>query len=208
MTDEKTFNADFKTIRALPQSFQWENEPRNWSMGPGGLKVIPEAKTDLWQRTHYGIQNDNGHFLSMPVEEKNFILQTRVRYLGKNEFDQAGLLIRISPMNWIKTSVEYQTEGNDKLGAVVTNLGFSDWSCQDFENPSNDVILRIRAERPDYLIEYRVPGTPAKWTLIRIAHLHTDHIEMPLHAGIYCCSPIDDGFRAEFDYLELERIPD
>lgn len=204
MTDAKFFNGDFKTIRVLPENSRWDHEPLNWSLGPGGLRVHPEAKTDLWQRTHYGIRKDNGHFLAIPVEEKNFTLQTRVRYIGKNEFDQAGLMIRISPQNWIKTSVEHQTEGPDKLGAVVTNLGFSDWSCQDFENSLNDIILRVRAERPDFMIEYRLPGTPAEWKLIRIAHLHTDHVEMPLHAGIYCCSPVDGGFQAEFEYLELE----
>ncbi len=51
---------------------------------------------------------------------------------------------------------------------IVTNIGYSDWSCQNLINPSNEIILRIRAERPDFIVEYRLPGSPDKWTLIRI----------------------------------------
>jgi len=194
---------DFKTISELPPILEWENEPKSWSLGAGGLKVHPAGKTDLWQRTHYGTRNDSGHFLKTARKEKNFTLTTRVRYQGKHDFDQAGLLIRISPQNWIKTSVEFQPGAMDKLGAVVTNLGYSDWSCQDFLNPNNEILLRIRAERPDFIIEYRIPGSNEEWTLLRIAHLHTDHPDIPIQAGLYCCSPMDEGFQAEFEYLEI-----
>ncbi len=206
MSKKTLFTSDFKIIQELPPALSWENEPEKWSLGGTGLKIFPKGKTDLWQRTHYGIKNDSGHFLRIPRTEKKFSLTTRVRYKGKNEFDQAGLMVRISPQNWIKTSVEFQPGAPDKLGAVVTNLGYSDWSCQDLTNPNEEIILRIRAERPDFIIEYRLPGSPDKWTLIRIAHLHTDHPEIPIYAGIYCCSPVDEGFQAEFDYLEIERI--
>ena len=207
MPKKTLFTSDFKTIQELPTDLTWENEPSKWNLGGNGLNIQPEGKNDLWQRTHYGIQNDNGHFLSVPIIEKKFSLTTRIRYQGRNEFDQAGLMVRISPKNWIKASVEFQPDAPDKLGAVVTNLGYSDWSCQNLINPSNEIILRIRTERPDFIIEYRLPGSPDKWIMIRIAHLHTDHLDIPLHAGIYCCSPVAEGFQAEFNYLEIERIP-
>lgn len=196
---------DFKNLNELPPPLKWEIEPLRWSLGESGLKVETYGKTDFWQKTHYGMQADSGNFLGISVEEKNFSLSTRVRYRGRNEFDQAGLMVRISPLDWIKTSVEYQPGTADKLGAVVTNLGYSDWSCQDFANPGCEIILRIRAERPDFVIEYMIPGGPGEWKLIRVAHLHKDHEDIPLLAGIYCCSPREDGFLAEFDWLELER---
>ena len=205
MNDQNLVAVNFKNISALPADLKWENEPPNWSLSKKGLEIFPMAKTDLWQRTHYGIQADNGHFLKTTVENSRFTLTTRVSYQGKNEFDQAGLMIRISPDNWIKTSVEFQPGRPDKLGAVVTNLGFSDWSCQAFDNPGNEIILRIRAKRPDFLIEYSLPEKPDSWTLIRIAHLHEDAPGSPIQAGIYCCSPVDEGFLANFDSLRIDK---
>lgn len=206
MPEKTLFTSDFKTVKELPADLSWENEPENWNLGGNGLKIHPEGKTDFWQRTHYGMQNDNGHFLKIARKENKFSLTTRVRYRSRNEFDQAGLMVRITPQNWIKTSVEFQPDAPDKLSVVVTNLGYSDWSCQDFTNPDNEIILRIKAERPDFIIEYKLPGSPENWTLIRIAHLHTDHPDIPIQAGIYCCSPGDEGFQAEFDYLEICQI--
>lgn len=206
MPKKTLFTSDFKTVHELPNNLSWENEPENWNLGGFGLRVHPKGKTDFWQRTHYGIQNDSGHFLKIARTENKFSLTARVRYRGRNQFDQAGLMVRITPKNWIKTSVEFQPDAPDKLGAVVTNLGYSDWSCQNLINPNNEIILRIRAERPGFIIEYRLPGSPDNWTLIRIAHLHTDHPDIPIQAGIYCCSPVDKGFQAEFDYLEICQI--
>ena len=54
----------------------WFCPPRNWSLEEGGLTLFPEAKTDYWQRTHYGFQNDNGHFLYTEIEG-DFILTTK-----------------------------------------------------------------------------------------------------------------------------------
>ena len=203
MKEQNIISLDFRNLNSLPGSFRWENEPPNWSLGRQGLEVFPQGKTDLWQRTHYEIQNDNGHFLKTALKVTGFTMTTRVAYQGKHEFDQAGLMVRLSAGNWIKTSVEHQPGRADKLGAVVTNLGYSDWSCQEFDNPGNEIILRIRAERPDFLIEYSLPDRPESWNLIRIAHLHEDDPAAPIQAGIYCCSPMDEGFRTVFSSLQI-----
>ena len=203
MTDQNSISLDFRNLKILPDSLDWEHQPPNWTLSEQGLEIHTQGKTDLWQRTHYGIQTDNGHFLKTALKVPKFTLTTRVSYQGKHEFDQAGLMVRISPDNWIKTSVEHQPGRADKLGAVVTNLGYSDWSCQGFDNPGNQIILRIRAERPDFLIEYSLPETPEEWNLIRIAHLHEDVPVAPIQAGIYCCSPMDKGFKTVFSSLEI-----
>ncbi len=43
----------------------WRNPPARWAVEPerSVLVVEPGAKTDYWQRTHYGFRNDNGPFL-------------------------------------------------------------------------------------------------------------------------------------------------
>ncbi len=107
------------------------NEPARWEHSAGTLKLFPDAKTDFWQRTHYGIQADNGHFL-FAEQEGDFVIRTHVSYTPLHRYDQAGLMIYRDAENWVKTSVECEDEGPFRLGVVVTRGGYSDWSTQDY----------------------------------------------------------------------------
>lgn len=184
---------------------QWFHAPQKWSIQPDGsvLRVEPEAKTDYWQKTHYGFKADNGHFLFAEVTG-DFILSTQVRFQPAHQYDQAGLMVRLSADCWLKTSVEFEPEGPARLGAVVTNYGYSDWSTQNFSG--NEVLLRVRREGGDYTVEYAEAVNPAEaqWTQIRIAHLHDDG-GGAVQAGLYACSPIGAGYVAEFDFLKVEK---
>ena len=130
---------------ALDTRLRWLNPPPAWSLEPAGLTVRPAAKTDFWQQTHYGFRMDNGHFLYLEVAG-DFSLTTQVRFHPVHLYDQAGLMVRVGPSCWIKTAVEYESKGPSKLGAVVTNHGYSDWSLQEFPRGQKQVRLRIRRE--------------------------------------------------------------
>ncbi|HXV43877.1 MAG TPA: DUF1349 domain-containing protein, partial [Anaerolineae bacterium] len=133
----------------LDPRLMWYCPPAKWSINPAAsvLAVEPEAKTDYWQKTHYGFEADSGHFLFAEVDG-DLILTTQVSFRPAHQYDQAGLMVRISPQCWLKTSVEYEPDGPARLGAVVTNFGYSDWSTQNFTG--NKVSLRIRREGSDY----------------------------------------------------------
>ncbi|MCK5371554.1 MAG: DUF1349 domain-containing protein, partial [Cyclobacteriaceae bacterium] len=47
----------------LNEKLNWHNEPSNWYLKDEQLQIFPDASTDFWQKTHYGFQADNGHFL-------------------------------------------------------------------------------------------------------------------------------------------------
>ena len=166
------------------------------------LVVQPAADTDFWQETHYGFRKDNGHFLFTEITG-DFTLTTKVRFHPAHQYDQAGLMIRVGPSCWLKTSVEYEPHGPAHLGVVVTNHGFSDWSVQDFPRERNEICLRIRKEASDFIVEF-APAEQADWNLMRIAHLHLND-GAPLHGGLYACSPKGGGFRAEFHFLNIIR---
>ena len=87
-----------------------------------------------------------------------------------NQYDQAGLMIRISSDCWLKTSVEYEPHTPNMLGAVVTNNGYSDWSTQEFPDDQNELLLRIKRERQDYIVEFTLPNFEDKWSQIRMTH--------------------------------------
>jgi len=207
MMPETVFHDAFDGPDLSPQ-LRWQHPPQLWSVEDGALIVRPDAQTDYWQRTHYGFQADNGHFLYVeldPTVHERFVLSTRVRFQPAHQYDQAGLMVRISPDCWLKTSVEYEQEEPNRLGAVVTNQGYSDWSTQDFSDEVNALSLRVRRERGDYFVEYALTesSTEPHWTQIRLAKLLADDGHMPIRCGLYACSPKDAGFRAAFDYMTI-----
>ena len=175
----------------------WLNEPASHVRSDDKLVVRTRGKTDFWRKTFYGYVTDNGHFLhlSAPAE---FSFQARVGGRYAAQYDQAGLMVRISATCWLKTSVEHEPGRAGRLGVVVTNAGYSDWSTQPFTG--DEVALRVRREGADYVVDASADGR--EWEQIRIARLHEDRTALEVAAGLYACSPKGAGFVAEFLYLE------
>ena len=196
---ERVFRFDRPTLNP---EWRWLNPPPVWQIDPAapGLIIQPADRTDFWQETHYGFRADNGHFLYTEIEG-DFSISTRVRFRPAHQYDQAGLMIRSGPLSWIKTSVEYEPDGPSRLGAVVTNRGYSDWSVQNFPCDKSEVCLRIRKEGLDFIIEFASEEN-SDWTLMRIAHLDRES-NGPLSCGVYACSPKGAGFRAEFAFVRI-----
>ena len=189
----------------LPPQLQWMNPPQTWRIEDGALVLQPDAETDFWQRTHYGFQADNGHLLYAEMAD-DFVLTTTVRFRPAHQYDQAGLMVRLSPDCWLKTSVEYEPDEPNRLGAVVTNQGYSDWSTQDFPDDVLALSLRVRREGNTYVVEYSLdtePGDDTRWTQIRMATLLEDDGRTSVLCGLYACSPKGAGFVASFDSLTL-----
>ena len=192
----------------LHSALRWYCEPSTWSIEADHLVIAPDAKTDYWQRTHYGFSADNGHFLYVSVGG-DFTMITRVRFYPRHRYDQAGLMVRVDADHWLKTSVEDEGDEPAKLGAVVTNAGFSDWSTQAFPDGINEIILRVQRTGDDYIVTYALTptdgpgGDEPDWSQIRVAHLHNP-TGGPVKCGLYACCPTDAGYRAEFDYLLIE----
>ncbi|MGG2014845.1 DUF1349 domain-containing protein [Bacillus sp. S10(2024)] len=174
----------------------------------------PNEMTDYWQKTHYVFAVDNGHFLYTEMNE-DVIIMTRVRSHPVHQYDQAGLMVRFSKDCWIKTSIEYEPNGPCKLGVVVTNYGYSDWSTQNYSKGPLDLYFRIRRESGDYIVEFLEVEkdktlSPSElmereWNQLRIARLTEDIDGQLFQCGVYACSPQGRGFVAEFDFLSIEK---
>ncbi len=163
---------------------------------PGsGVEVTTQEKTDFWQRTHYGFRADNGHFLYVPAAG-DFTLTARVVYDPKHQYEQAGLMVRYDQENWIKASVEAETDAPFRLGAVVTRDGYSDWSTQSIEAVPVDRWFRMDRDGDDYTVLTR--RTTGQWEQLRIAHLEPPAPGAVLTAGVYCASPLSAGLVVRF----------
>jgi regulation of enolase protein 1 (concanavalin A-like superfamily) len=187
----------------IDKNLGWLSPPKEWKLNYKGSNLIikTDKQTDFWQKTHYGFQADNGHFLYYEVNG-DFRLTTKVKSKPENRYDQAGLMVRFSSDAWLKTSVEYIPDGNSKLGVVVTNQGYSDWSSQEFSEDQTSLFYRITRRKNNYYVDYSLEGI--SWSQIRMTHLvaETDNIKV----GIYACSPQGEGYEAEFDFIKIENI--
>jgi regulation of enolase protein 1 (concanavalin A-like superfamily) len=167
--------------------------------GSGTIRVSPDTPTDFWQRTHYGFRVDSGHFLHTDAAG-DFVQKALVHFRPVHQYDQAGLMVRVDADCWLKTSVEYEPSGPSRLGAVVTNLGYSDWSTQPFPSGAGATWLRVRREGDDYIVDASADGRG--WAQLRMAHLHAGR-GVRVACGAYACSPKGPGFVAEFSHLSL-----
>jgi uncharacterized protein len=192
---------------AIDPRLQWSCEPPRFTLDRtrGALSVETAGGTDFWQRTHYGFRADNGHLLRLQASG-NFVLTTRVTSFPKHQYDQAGLMLRLSVDCWLKTSVEFEPgEPHNRLGAVVTNAGYSDWSTQPLDKAVSSLWFRIRAETSAVIVESSLDAS--HWQQLRMAHLAERTPSAVVECGLYCCSPKEPGYRAEFHCLDFEPRP-
>lgn len=196
--------------RQIHPNLNWFCEPSQWRLRgeSSGLLLHPDAATDFWQRTHYGFQADNGHFLFATVEG-DVRAETRVHFRGLHQYDQAGLMLRFNSECWLKASVEFEPDRSNRLGAVVTRHGYSDWSTQDIDASLEDFAFRITRTGGDCLVEASLNDGP--FTRLRMAHLDGGRPDaagnLPrTQVGLYACSPKKAGFHAQFAFLRVEAV--
>ena len=200
------FNEEFDS-EAMDSRLRWMHPPSSWRVDSGRSRLVIESdpQTDFWQRTHYGFQRDNGHFLYCAAPE-NAVITAQFHSYAAHQYDQAGLMVRFSETCWLKTSVEFEPDGPSQLGAVVTNHGYSDWSLQDLLAAPGDgrlsYCLRVQLQGDEVQVEHSATET-GPWRLIRMSRLAPDP-GSEARCGIYACSPQAGGYRAEVDFLRID----
>ena len=178
----------------------WTREPEAFTLEDGKITITPRPHTDLWQRTYYGFRNDNAPVLQMETEEEFFSFVVKTDFSSSHQrFDQCGVVMYLDSENWLKGSVEYENEQFQRLGSVVTNLGYSDWATTDIPASVKSMWYRLSRRRSDYCIECSFDGVHFKQ--MRICHLHKGAEK--IRFGIYACSPEESSFTAVFTDMAL-----
>ena len=178
--------------------YKWLNEPAKYELKGNTLVIETEPGTDLWQRTHYGFQNDNAPgFLT--ETEGDFTFQVKTQFNSGFMYDQCGILLYHDSDNWIKVSVEYENEEFARLGSVVTNLGYSDWATTDISASIKEMWYRLSRRSQDFFVESSTDG--ASFKQMRIFHMHVP-LEI-VRVGVYACSPLQSSFKATFSEFKI-----
>lgn len=176
-------------------------EPSQSTISDSLITITTDPKTDLWQRTYYGFQNDNAPVLQMKTSKKFFTFTVKTEFNSSALFDQCGIAIYLDSENWMKASIEYENEEYQRLGSVVTNNGYSDWATHDIPSSIREMWYRLSRRNSDYYIETSTDGV--NFHQMRAFHLF--HGDGEISFGIYAASPVDHSFTAKFSNMEVSE---
>ncbi len=181
-------------------NLKWTREPKNYSIAPEQIEITTQPHTDLWQRTYYHFRNDNAPVLQMETEEPYFSFTVKTEFQDSHHrFDQCGVVMYLDSENWLKGSVEYETESFQHLGSVVTNKGYSDWATTVIDASVKSIWYRLSRREDDFCIECSFDGK--EFQQMRICHMW--EAKKKISFGIYACSPEDSSFTAVFKNMQL-----
>ena len=176
----------------IKDGWRWFNEPEQW----GGNTITTDPGTDFWRTTHYGYDRDTGHVLGV---DRTADFELVVTFAGdyREQYDQAGIAIRLDEKNWIKSGVEL-VDGQHQVSAVVTRE-VSDWSVVALPEPADSVTIKAERTGDAVTISYGLNGAPPA-TMLRLAYFPP---ELSVLAGVMCASPTGKGFTTRFENITI-----
>ena len=197
--------------------WQWHNGSPNDAGGSanikdGKLEVVPTAGKDYWARTFYKpllVKADAQTFLTSVGKDREVTLSTSFTLRPRAQFDQAGIMIRVTSDVWVKAGIEF-SDGQPRLSCVVTNAGFSDWSTQvfpHFENQEASVKIRVSKMFPGTdqgpcIVMEASEIDKDEWTQVRIASVRSGDQDWQM--GLFAICPIENkGGSVTFHEISL-----
>lgn len=178
-------------LRDLLDVGTWTHEPEAVTFDGDVLRVTAVEGSDAWRTTSYGFVHDSEHALLRSMDgpssvEVSFVLDYT------EQFDQAGVFLRVDDHTWIKAGVEF-SDGVPQLGAVVTRE-FSDWSVAPVAEWAGRVVT-VRASRDGDAVTVRAWAAGEEPRLVRVAYLDPDAV---VSAGLLCAAPTRAGLTVTF----------
>ncbi len=176
----------------------WFHEPARWRRSGPDLALTTDPGTDFWRHTHYGYVRDNGHFLGIRVPGA-FVATVEVDGDYRDQYDQAGLMVRLDAERWVKVGAEL-VDGSHQMSAVVTHA-VSDWSMTPLGTLDAPLRLRLTRGGDSLSIEFSLDAG-ASWIMHRMGFLPPD---LPAFVGPMAASPEGEGFEVVFRGLSVTR---
>ena len=179
------------SLQDLVERGRWTHEPE--AVRPDGdrLRVTAVEGSDAWRTTSYGFVHDSEHALVEGLGEAFGLEVSFVLDLAE-QFDQAGLFLRVDDETWIKAGVEL-SDGLPWVGAVVTH-GVSDWSVAPVPEWQGRVVT-VRASRSGDAVTIRARADDEEFRLVRVAWLDP---AARVEGGLLVAAPTRSGLTVTF----------
>lgn len=165
---------------------RWTHPPTAVVASGTDLLVTASEGSDAWRVTSYGFVHDNEHALLAPFPQDS-AMEVEFTAAFSEQFDQAGLFVRVSSTHWVKAGVEF-ADGRPQLGAVVTH-GMSDWSLAPMPDWVGRRIL-VRVSRAGDALTIRARADDGELQLVRVVPFPPD---LRAEAGPLVCAPTRAG---------------
>ena len=188
-------------MKVNAKEMKWIRAPKQYEVTEDRVEIITEPHTDLWQRTYYHFRNDNAPVLQLETDEQFFSFVVKTDFDTKVRYDQSGIVMYLDSDNWLKAAMEYENDKIQRLGSVVTNNGYSDWSSVDVDASIKSMWFRFSRREDDFCIENSIDGVNFKQ--MRICHMF--NVKERITFGIYACSSEDSTFKASFTDMEITK---
>ena len=161
----------------------WTNPPVSAVEHGTDLLVTAKEGSDAWRVTSYGFIHDSEHALLAPFPQDSAV---EVEFTAdfSEQFDQAGIFVRVSAERWVKAGVEF-ADGACQLGAVVTD-GMSYWSLAPVPAWKGSRVL-VRISRSGDALTIRAKAGDGALQLVRVVPL--DPAGMPRLAPLSAPRP-------------------
>ena len=186
-------------MKVNAKEMKWIRAPKQYKVTEDRVEIITEPHTDLWQRTYYHFRNDSAPVFRLETDEQFLSFLVKTDFDTKVRYDQSGIVMYLDSDNWLKASVEYENDEIQRLGSVVTNNGYSDWSSVDVDASIKSIWFRLSRREDDFCIENSFDGVNFKQ--MRICHMF--NAKEKISFGIYACSPEYSTFKASFTNMEI-----
>lgn len=186
-------------MKVNAKEMKWIRAPKQYKVTEDRVEIITEPHTDLWQRTYYHFRNDNAPVLQLETDEQFFSFLVKTDFDTKVRYDQSGIVMYLDSDNWLKAAMEYENDKIQRLGSVVTNNGYSDWSSVDVDASIKSIWFRLSRREDDFCIENSFDGMNFKQ--MRICHMF--NAKKKISFGIYACSAEHSTFKASFTNMEI-----
>jgi regulation of enolase protein 1 (concanavalin A-like superfamily) len=170
---------------------EWTHPPVAAVEHAGDLLVTAAEGSDAWRTTAYGFVHDSEHALLAPFPQGGAV---EVEFTAgfSEQFDQAGVFVRVSAEHWVKAGVEL-ADGRPQVGAVVTE-GSSDWSLAPVPDwAGRRITVRVSRMGDALTIRARADGDALR--LVRVVPFAP---ELDAHAGPFTCAPTRAGLTVPF----------
>ncbi|MEV0975102.1 DUF1349 domain-containing protein [Microtetraspora glauca] len=175
--------------------WEWVNEPRDWAAGEG-LRMVADPSTDLWQKTHYGYSYDTAHMFGR-VMPGDLRITATFEIDWAEQYDQAGVVLRIDEENWIKAGAEF-VDGMPYISVVVTR-GWSDWSVTAAPGSFGSITMDLERAGDAVTVRYGLDDAKPE-QMLRLAYFPP---AVPALAGVMCAAPVGKGFETRFSRVSL-----
>ena len=175
---------------------RWTHSPAASVERDDDLLVTAVQGSDAWRVTSYGFVHDSEHALLAPFPDGTAV-EVDFTAAFAEQFDQAGVFIRVSAERWIKAGVEF-ADGRCQVGAVVTDR-MSDWSLAPVPDWAGRRIT-VRASRVGTAITVRAGRGGEELQLVRVVPFATGLVA---EAGPLICAPTRAGLQIPFHRWRL-----